>query len=264
MRGDKTWDAGSGLTLDVMLGGVGVPANDVVVLDDPIVVDEPTIVEPTSDEPRVVQGRAAAGPRYRSEEEDYTSLPHVRLGLLWAIATVYAVSKGEAVFGIWMAAHLVPVFTQLRSLLVRQRVSYPSAAVAAILSVGTVAGLIAAYDFGATGAAPVLAMVWLMFAYDAGSYLLGVEARTRWEGPAAGIAAIMATTITIAALLNPPFSDVRPWIVGGIAAVSGPMGPALADRLLGTDRRRGRALRRLDAGFVMIPALLVYYFSAIA
>jgi len=123
-------------------------------------------------------------------------------------------------------------------------------------------GLIAV-GAGLAAASPVLlrsdglvpAFVMLSFAhvYDAGAYVVGTGARSPWEGTAAGVASIAAVTLAAAAVLVPPFRGFSPWLLGGLAALVTPLGPAAATAILGDKRRRTPALRRLDSLLVLAP-----------
>lgn len=117
---------------------------------------------------------------------------------------------------------------------------------------------------GAAAAAPVLlahertgpvAFVLLAYAFvfDASAYLIGSGARSRWEGPAAGVTAIGSVTIAVAALLVPPFRGFTPVILGALAMLTAPIGPLVATLLLGDRSAPAPALRRLDVLFVLGP-----------
>ena len=90
--------------------------------------------------------------------------------------------------------------------------------------------------------------------YDASAFLVGSGATNPWEGPAAGIAAIGAFSLAVAAVFASPFAGASPWILGLLAAVLAPLGPFAATALLGDRRRRAPALRRLDSLLLLGPA----------
>ncbi|HEX9970408.1 MAG TPA: MoaD/ThiS family protein [Acidimicrobiales bacterium] len=117
--------------------------------------------------------------------------------------------------------------------------------------------LVPALAMGLAGAAPVvlrtrgfghafvlLALVW---AYDAGDYVVGTGAHNAWEGPAAGIAAVAAVTLAAAVVFVPPFEGVLPWLFGAVAAGSAPFGHRLASMVLGDRDARVPVVRRLDS-----------------
>ncbi len=107
-----------------------------------------------------------------------------------------------------------------------------------------------------TGLVPVLVLFAYAMAYDAGTYLVGSGAASAWEGPAAGIAATGTVTLTVAAMLAPPFHGTSPWLLGALAAVLAPIGPMIGSVFPGEemDRKvRMPALRRLDSLLVLGP-----------
>ena len=105
----------------------------------------------------------------------------------------------------------------------------------------------------ATGLAPVLVLLAYAMAYDASTYVVGSGAASPWEGPAAGMAATGTVTLTVAAVLVPPFRGATPWLLGALAAVLAPLGPVVASALLGDPTARAPALRRLDSLLLLAP-----------
>ena len=103
------------------------------------------------------------------------------------------------------------------------------------------------------GAVPVFVLLTYAAVYDASAYVVGTGAHSSWEGPAAGVASIAAVTLAVAAVLVPPFRGASPWILGGLAALSAPMGPFVGSALLGDRRANVPALRRLDSLLVLAP-----------
>jgi hypothetical protein len=114
-----------------------------------------------------------------------------------------------------------------------------------------------ALAIGLAGAAPVLArrmglveaiaLLSMVSVYDASAYLVGSGGASRWEGPAAGVAAVAAVTLATAAVFVPPFEGASPWAAGAVVAGLGPLGPLVATALLGRPLARAPALRRLDS-----------------
>ena len=102
-----------------------------------------------------------------------------------------------------------------------------------------------------------LFLVAAVSVYDAGSFLLGAEAGSRWEGPVAGIIGALAVTFTMAAFHPSPFDGASAWIAGVVVALTCPLGQMLAGAFLPTPTARARGLRRLDAYLVAGPAFLV-------
>jgi hypothetical protein len=119
---------------------------------------------------------------------------------------------------------------------------------------------------GAAGGAPValrslsshgsvvaLALCTYALVYDASSYLVGAGAERPWEGIVAGLASIGAVTVAVAAILDPPFNGVTPWVLGIAAALLAPFGAAVATVVLGDRTASAPALRRLDTLIVLGP-----------
>lgn len=96
------------------------------------------------------------------------------------------------------------------------------------------------------GLLPAVALFLFAHAHDAGAFLVGSGGKQRWEAPAAGVATVAAMTVFIAAVLVPPFRGASPWLVGLLALILTPLGPALATLVLGGRARPVPALRRLD------------------
>ncbi len=92
--------------------------------------------------------------------------------------------------------------------------------------------------------------------YDAGSFLLGAEAGSRWEGPVAGMIGALAVTFTMAAFHPSPFDGATAWIAGVVVALTCPLGQILAGVFLPAPDARAPGLRRLDSYLVAGPAFL--------
>lgn len=223
--------------------------------------------------------------------------PHVRLGLLWAAGTTVAAVFGPVVLGLWFAPAAGLAAAQAARTWRKGR-RRPDAAVggagAAVVVVGAafgplglVAGVVAAVaaaylrpapertllvsmPFALAAAAPVLlrtrgfpeafALLALVWAYDSGLYIVGTGAVNKWEGPAAGIAAVMATSLAVATVFAPPFEGVTPWLFGLLVAATAPFSDRLPARVLGDRDARVPIVRRLDTPAVAGPpfALLAF------
>jgi molybdopterin synthase sulfur carrier subunit len=131
----------------------------------------------------------------------------------------------------------------------------PSRDVALTLGIAVPVGLAAASPVLVrhTGIAPALLLLAFACLYDAGAYLVGTGAASAWEGPAAGIVALIPLTIFAAVVLVPPFSGAQPFLLGLIAAVLTPCGPLAGSALLGDRTAHAPALRRLDSLLLMGP-----------
>jgi hypothetical protein len=107
------------------------------------------------------------------------------------------------------------------------------------------------------GLAQCLVLAGMVMLYDSAVYVIGTGARNRLEGPVAGVASIGALTLLVSAILAPPFRGASPWILGLTAAVLAPAGPIVARALVGDQRARVPALRRLDSLLLLGPAWFI-------
>ena len=131
----------------------------------------------------------------------------------------------------------------------------PSRDVALTLAVGVPIGLAAAAPVLVrhTGIAAALLLLAMVCVYDASAYLVGTGASSAWEGPAAGVAALIPLTIFAEVVLVPPFSGGEPLLLGLMAAVLAPAGPVAGSALLGDRGSHAPALRRLDSLLLVGP-----------
>lgn len=133
-------------------------------------------------------------------------------------------------------------------------------AVAAATGAGLAAAApVLAHEFGAQAAVVVLLLV---YAYDAGDFLVGSGSATAWEGPAAGIAAVAVATFAISVVPLEPVDASAALALGALTCVLAPMGPPAASLLIGDGRRPARYLRRLDSLLVLGP-IVPYALAAI-
>jgi molybdopterin synthase sulfur carrier subunit len=100
--------------------------------------------------------------------------------------------------------------------------------------------------------APLLLLA-LTAAYDAGAYLVGTGASSTWEGPVAGVLALIPVTMLSAVVSVPPFADGSPLLLGVLAGALAPCGPLAGSALLGERDAHAPALRRLDSLLVLGP-----------
>ncbi len=98
-----------------------------------------------------------------------------------------------------------------------------------------------------------LAVVGATLAYDAGAFIMG-NGRGALGGPVGVIAGMVTVTVVavfVAAVMNPPFSGARPWVIFAGIALAAPLGvrlcewPARGERL--------PAVRRLDSLSLVAP-----------
>ncbi len=131
----------------------------------------------------------------------------------------------------------------------------PSRDVALTLAVGVPIGLGAAAPVLVrhTGIAAALLLLAMVCVYDAGAYVVGTGASSAWEGPAAGVAALVPLTIFAEVVLIPPFSGSEPLFLGILAALLAPAGPVAGSALLGDRAAHAPALRRLDSLLLVGP-----------
>ncbi len=121
----------------------------------------------------------------------------------------------------------------------------------------------------ASGLTEAISVLGLIAGYDAAEYVVGTGAHNRWEGPAAGIATVLAGALAVAALAVPPFTLTTVAMLAAIICVAGPLGPTVARRISETPARRhgteddeagapeeAPAVRRLSTLLASAPALL--------
>lgn len=106
---------------------------------------------------------------------------------------------------------------------------------------------------GELGATPALVLLGTVLLAEASRFVMGSGARTRYDGPVASTAAIGAVSMAVAAVLVPPFRGASPWVLGALAAVLVPLGPAVASMILPRAGVFAPALRRIDGFLVVSP-----------
>ncbi len=155
-----------------------------------------------------------------------------------------------AMAGVVAAGVLVTFVSRLRA-----PTRAPSRDVALTLAIGVAIGFAAAGPVLVrhTGISAALLLLAMICAYDAGAYLIGTGASSAWEGPAAGVAALIPITIFAEVVLVPPFAGAQPLFLGVLAAVLAPCGPVAASALLGDRSGHAPALRRLDSLLLLGP-----------
>jgi hypothetical protein len=152
--------------------------------------------------------------------------------------------------GVVVAGALVTFVARLRA-----PTRVPSRDVALTLAIGVPIGLAAAAPVLVrhTGIAPALLLLAVVCFYDASAYLVGTGAASAWEGPAAGVVALVPLTIFAQVALLPPFSGAEPLLLGLVGAALAPVGPVAASALLGDRAGHAPALRRLDSLLLLGP-----------
>ena len=113
---------------------------------------------------------------------------------------------------------------------------------------------VAVVSMARTSMSGLLVLLVLVSAYEAGNHLIGTDAGSVFEGPIAGIIAVVVLTFTEATFQFGPFSSHSAWVLGALAAVTAPLGAPLAAAMVPRAQDVGAALRRLDTWFVVAPA----------
>ena len=136
----------------------------------------------------------------------------------------------------------------------------PARDVALTLVVGVPVGLAAAAPvlLARVDARAALLLLASAAVYDAGAYLVGTGASSTWEGPVAGIAALVPLTLIAVLTFDPPFAQSEALRLGLVAAVLAPFGPLAGSALLGDRNAPAPALRRIDSLLVMGPVWALF------
>ena len=98
-----------------------------------------------------------------------------------------------------------------------------------------------------------IALLLLVSAYETGDYLIGSGARNPYEGPVAGIAAVIVVTFIVSSVSISAFDVGQAWIFGAAVAVLAPLGQLLASAVLPTAGAPASGLRRLDSLLLAAP-----------
>ncbi len=102
-----------------------------------------------------------------------------------------------------------------------------------------------------------IALLLLVSAYETGDYIVGSGANNPYEGPAAGLSAIVVVTFIVSTLPISTLSFGEAWLFGGIVAVLAPMGQLFASALLPAAGAPASSLRRLDSLLLAAPVWCV-------
>jgi hypothetical protein len=98
-----------------------------------------------------------------------------------------------------------------------------------------------------------IALLLLVSAYETGDYIVGSGARNPYEGPAAGLAALVVITFIVSTLPISTLTFGEAWLFGGIVAVLAPLGQLFASALLPAAGAPASSLRRLDSLLLAAP-----------
>ncbi|MEX2658402.1 MAG: hypothetical protein WD232_01800 [Acidimicrobiales bacterium] len=103
------------------------------------------------------------------------------------------------------------------------------------------------------GVAAVVTLILLVSLYDAGDFLVGTGSSTVWEGPVAGIAAVVVVALGASLVALVPLGRGGPLVLAAVVALGAPAGPPLVSVLIGDGDTPARFARRLDAWLVVGP-----------
>ena len=98
-----------------------------------------------------------------------------------------------------------------------------------------------------------ISLLVLVSVYETGDYLIGSGSTNPFEGPAAGVAAIVVITFIVSTLPISALSFGEAWLFGGLVAVLAPAGQLLASAFLPEATSPASALRRLDSLLLTAP-----------
>ena len=104
-----------------------------------------------------------------------------------------------------------------------------------------------------TSTSALLVLLVFVSAFEIGNHLVGTDAGSVFEGPVAGMAAVLVVTFTESTFQFGPFSSHAAWLFGGMVAVGAPLGGPLAAAMVPRASEVGAALRRLDVWLVVAP-----------
>ncbi|HVA76041.1 MAG TPA: hypothetical protein VNF71_15920 [Acidimicrobiales bacterium] len=197
----------------------------------------------------VARGRAAA-----ENKTGTTQLAVAARGVLWAALLLASCVMGSLAVGLVVVpAAVIASVSALRA--VPRPLRAPAVAVAVG---GPIAAAISFIVADAQGANLGLTLAFVVCLYDAASYLNGNGRGTGgWPGVGAGLLTVGVLAVFVAAVLVPPFTGTRSWLVVGMTGLVAPVGVWLAGRATGWDRLP--ALRRVDSMILAAPvwAILV-------
>lgn len=167
-----------------------------------------------------------------------------------AAALPLAAASGAPAINAVMAVSLLAML--LARMAARTRAPARDVALTLLIAVPVGLAAVAPVLLREIGVEPALFLFGCAAAYDAGAYLVGTGASSSWEGPAAGIAALVPVTF-LAAIALPGSFGQAPFLLGALAALLAPLGPLAASALLGSADAPAPAMRRLDSLLVLGP-----------
>jgi hypothetical protein len=102
-----------------------------------------------------------------------------------------------------------------------------------------------------------IALLLLVSAYETGDYIVGSGASNPYEGPAAGLSAIVVITFIVSTLPISTLSFGEAWLFGGMVGILAPLGQLFASALLPDAASPASALRRIDSLLLAGPAFCI-------
>lgn len=174
-------------------------------------------------------------------------------GVVWAALLIAASILGPlAVAAVMVPAAVISSVSAVRSMSRTQGVlSLPVAVGGPVLAA---AALIVA-DWQSANLA--LTFACLVCLYDAACYLNGNGRRTGGRmGVGAGLLAVAILAVFVAAVLVPPFTGIRPWVIFGVTGLLAPAGVWLAGWATKWERLPG--LRRVDSMILAAPVWAIF------
>jgi hypothetical protein len=140
----------------------------------------------------------------------------------------------------------------------RSRKAYP-ANVGLTLQCGVFVGIAAAAPALTWRVEPgaAIALILLVSAYEVGDYVVGSGSLNAFEGPVAGIAAVIAVMMPMYAVQLPPINPDTALTYALIIAIGCPIGQLVGSAVLPWSDAAAPAVRRLDSLMVAGPAWLI-------
>ena len=194
-------------------------------------------------------------------------VPRGRLGMAWHVTAFAAAFTGPWWLAAWLGATAVFALRALAVIRVPGRhgrgprhAKPRDRRIALVAVVVAVAAPVAAR---VSGLPEALSLLGLVAGYDVAAYVVGTGGDNRWEGPAAGVATVLAGALAVAAVAVPPFSVSSAFGLALVVCVAGPIGPLVARRLAPVSNEEEDAfneassLRRLSTFLAAGPAVLV-------
>jgi len=194
----------------------------------------------------VIPERAAVRRRYGSRRAAV-----VARGIVWAGVLLAACAIGPTAVAIVMIpAALIASISAIR--VMPERDIFALAVAVGGPAVAALCFVIADAQSANLG----LTLALLVCLYDASCYLNGHGRGVGgWAGITAGLLSVAVLAVLVAAVLEPPFTGARPWLVVGLTGLMAPLGVALATAAPGWPRLP--ALRRLDSMILAAPVWVI-------